>query len=62
MCWPNTKGVKYCVPFPGDIIETFNRKKAWMAKDFSKCHNYEMAYGINNCGGFSMSEDKEWAP
>ena len=44
MCWPNTEGVKYCAPFPGDIIETFNRKKAWIDKDFSQCYNYEMAY------------------
>ena len=23
VCWPNTAGVRYCMPFAGDITETY---------------------------------------
>eukprot|EP00828_Plagiopyla_frontata_P028618 TRINITY_DN369_c0_g1_i3.p2 TRINITY_DN369_c0_g1~~TRINITY_DN369_c0_g1_i3.p2 ORF type:complete len:429 (-),score=41.72 TRINITY_DN369_c0_g1_i3:22-1308(-) len=62
MCWPNTEGVNYCSPFVGDDIATFNRQKAWMTRDYSNCYNYEIGYAMNDCGGYDLNKDRDWAP
>ena len=34
-CWPNTQGVKYCYPYPGDVPEMISLAKEKVNKDFS---------------------------
>ena len=33
-----------------------------MTRDYSNCYNYEIGYAMNDCGGYDLNKDRDWAP
>eukprot|EP00828_Plagiopyla_frontata_P041657 TRINITY_DN6006_c0_g1_i4.p1 TRINITY_DN6006_c0_g1~~TRINITY_DN6006_c0_g1_i4.p1 ORF type:complete len:361 (+),score=17.47 TRINITY_DN6006_c0_g1_i4:302-1384(+) len=57
--YPNTKGLKYCEPFFGDIPKYLDIVKSKIQKNFSYCFPYQFLYDLDGCG---FQFEKEFTP